>query len=68
MMAQAKINIRRFFETISRRDTAPRGARGTVKDGERALYHALILRVHALYSSDQFGKKLRACPQARWTI
>ncbi|MEH6674367.1 MAG: MaoC family dehydratase [Sulfitobacter sp.] len=55
-MAQAKTNKGRFFEDYKVGETLHHAVPRTVKDGERALYHALYPARHALYSSDQFAQ------------
>ena len=55
-MAQAKTNKGRFFEDYKVGETLHHSVPRTVKDGERALYHALYPARHALYSSDQFAQ------------
>ena len=53
-----KTNHGRFFEDYSIGQVIDHAVPRTVSGGERALYHALYLARHALYSSDQFA---RAC-------
>jgi 2-methylfumaryl-CoA hydratase len=55
-MAGTKTNAGRFFEDYAVGQTIHHAVPRTVKDGERALYHALYPARHALYSSDQFAR------------
>jgi 2-methylfumaryl-CoA hydratase len=51
-----KTNSGNFFEDYSVGQILTHAVPRTVKEGERALYHALYPARHALYSSDQFAQ------------